>query len=283
MTATLAASYAACRELAHRRGTSFYWATCLLPAVVRPHVHALYAFCRCADDIVDEPIACGTTDRAAALASYGERLFDGLGRGASDDLVMHAVVHTARSFDLDPHAFRRFLRSMAMDLTIECYETWDELLGYIDGSAAVVGELILPLLEPADLAAATPPARALGEAFQLTNMLRDIGEDLDRGRQYVPQEDLDRFGVDLTERRCTPAFVELMRFEIARCRRLYRDAQPGIAMLPARSARCVATAYDLYRAILDRIEAQQHDVFRARARVPGIVKLATAARHVALG
>ena len=126
---------------------------------------------------------------------------------------------------------------------------------YMDGSAAVIGEMMLPILEPPDLAAATPPARALGEAFQLTNFLRDIAEDLDRQRKYVPQEDLARFGVDLAERRCTPEFVALMRFEIERCRELYRHAEEGIAMLPGRSARCVAAAHDLYGRILDRIEA----------------------------
>ena len=96
----------------------------------------------------------------------------------------------------------------------------------------------------------------------------------------MPQEDLARFGVDLTERQCTPAFVELMRFEIDRCRGLYRDAEAGIAMLPGRSARCVAAAHDLYGRILDRIEAQGYDVFARRARVPTAVKLVVAARHV---
>jgi phytoene synthase len=195
--------------------------------------------------------------------------------------VLKAVVHTVRAFDIDPGTFRRFLRSMAMDLTVERYETWDDLLGYMDGSAAVIGEMMLPILEPPDLAAATPSARALGEAFQLTNFLRDIDEDLDRGRQYVPQEDLRRFGVDLTERRCTPPLVELMRFEIDRCRRLYAAAEAGIDLLPARSARCVRAAHDLYGRILDRIESQGYDVFAGRARVATPVKLAVAARHLA--
>jgi phytoene synthase len=277
VSVTLAESYAACRRLARRHGTTYYWSTHVLAPVVRPHVHALYAFCRLADDIVDEH---GTADRAVALASFGDRFFGDLGRGGSDDPVLNAVVHTARAFDLDPHAFRRFLRSMTLDLTVARYRTWTDLRDYMDGSAAVIGELMLPLLEPPDLAAATPAARALGEAFQLTNMLRDIGEDLDRGRVYVPQEDLERFGVDLTARRCTPAFVELMRFEIARCRELYRAAEPGFAMLPERSARCVAAAAALYGGILGRIEAQQYDVFSARARVPAAVKLATVTRHV---
>jgi len=154
-----------------------------------------------------------------------------------------------------------------MDLTVESYQTWEDLLGYMDGSAAVIGEMMLPILEPTDLAAAIPHARDLGNAFQLTNFLRDIAEDLDRNRQYVPQEDLRRFGVDLTDRRCTPEFAELMKFEIARCRELYASADIGIAMLPERSARCIRAAHTLYSRILTQIENQNYDVFVSRATV----------------
>jgi len=277
---TLEESYAECKRLNRRHGTTYYWSTMVLPAVKRHHVHALYAFCRYADDIVDvgaEEVA----DRAAALTAFGQRFFADLDRGCSDDLVLKAVVHTVRAFDIDEQAFVRFLRSMEMDLTIERYETWDDLRGYMDGSAAVIGEMMLPILEPVDPAAAREPARALGEAFQLTNFLRDIDEDLDRGRQYVPQEDLRRFGVDLWERRCTPTFVELMRFEIERARQLYRRAEDGITLLPSRSARCVAAAHDLYGRILQRIEAQGCDVFAGRARISTPRKLAVAVTHLA--
>jgi phytoene synthase len=277
---TLEASYAECRRLSRRHGTTYYWATALLPSVKRHHVHALYAFCRHADDIVDDLGPAPSAERQALLEVFGARFLADLDRGTSDELVLKAVVHTARAFAIDPGSFQRFLRSMAMDLTVESYATYEDLLVYMDGSAAVIGEMMLPILEPSDLEAARAPARALGEAFQLTNFLRDIAEDLDRGRQYVPQEDLLRFGVDLAARKCTPQFVDLMRFEIARCRSLYRYAATGIALLPGRSARCVATAHDLYGRILDRIEVQGYDVYRQRARVPAAVKLAVAARHL---
>jgi phytoene synthase len=280
VTVTLEQSYAECRRLTRRHGTTYYWSAAILPSVKRHHVHALYAFCRRADDIVDDVGHAPVAAPADALAAWGDRLFADLGRGSSDDLVLKAVVHTARAFDIGPDAFRRFLRSMTMDLTVERYETYDDLRDYMDGSAAVIGEMLLPILEPFDPQAARAPARALGEAFQLTNVLRDIGEDLDRGRQYVPQEDLRRFGVDLRARACTAAFVDLMRFEIVRTRELYRLAEPGIAMLPPRSARCVATARELYERILDRIAAQGYDVFARRARVPTPLKLAVAARHL---
>jgi phytoene synthase len=186
-------------------------------------------------------------------------------------------VHTVKAFDIDLDCFHRFLRSMTMDLTVATYETWDDLLVYMDGSAAVIGEMMLPILEPFQ-PGATERARDLGNAFQLTNFLRDVNEDLDRGRQYLPQEDLRRFGVDLTERRCTPQFIELMKFEIARCRVLYASADLGTSMLPDRSARCVGAARVLYGRILDKIEEQHYDVFTQRARVSTMEKATIAAR-----
>lgn len=269
---SLQESYELCREFNKRHGTTYYWSTLVLPPLMRPHVHALYGFARYADDIVDEIPEGGhgeipVEQRAGALAAFGDRFFTDLAAGRSQDPVLKAVVHTVRAFDIDPEAFRRFLRSMTMDLTVESYATWEDLLDYMDGSAAVIGEMMLPILEPNDLAAATPHARDLGNAFQLTNFLRDISEDLDRNRQYVPQEDLARFGVDLTERWCTPELRDLMRFEIARCRELYASADLGIAMLPDRSARCIRAAHTLYSRILTRIEDQDYDVFTARATV----------------
>jgi phytoene synthase len=263
----MAESYALCKDFNKRHGTTYYWSTKVLPPDKRPHVHALYGFCRYADDIVDDLGPVPTTEREAALASFGDRFFRDLQAGSSTDPVLMAVVDTVRKFSLDPQCFRRFLRSMTMDLTVDRYETWADLLDYMDGSAAVIGEMMLPILEPADTAA-FGHARDLGNAFQLTNFLRDIDEDLERGRVYVPQEDIHRFGVDLHSRQCSPQFVELMKFEIARCRELYASADLGIAMLPARSARCIHAARKLYSRILERIEAQKYDVFARRASVP---------------
>jgi phytoene synthase len=276
---TLDESYALCREFNKRHGTTYYWSTKLLPRIKQHHVYALYAFARYADDIVDEIPSQGGRDvpveaRAAALADFGDRFFADLDAGKSDDPILKAVVHTVRAFDIDRDAFRRFLRSMTMDLTVESYATWDDLLVYMDGSAAVIGEMMLPILEPTDYDVALPHARDLGNAFQLTNFLRDIDEDLDRGRQYIPLEDSCRFGVDLADRQVSPPFVELMRFEIARCRELYASAEVGIAMLPDRSAKCVGAAHTLYGRILDKIEAQGYDVFTSRASVSTVEKAA---------
>ncbi len=272
---TLDAAYAECRTVTKRSGTTYYWSTFVLPTVKRHHVWALYALCRIADDIVDSLDDRPVDERAAALADFGEALRRAIDDGGADDPVLHAVAHTTRAFAIDPSCYDRFLRSMTMDLTVASYPTWDDLLVYTDGSAAVIGEMMLPILEPAS-PAALPHARDLGIAFQLTNFLRDVAEDLDRGRLYLPLEDVARFGADPCARRVDDAWVALMRFEIARCRSLYESADLGIAMLPPASARCVRTARVLYSGILERIERADYDVFAERVRVPTARKALTA-------
>jgi 15-cis-phytoene synthase len=277
MSITLDESYARCRTLNKQYGTTYYWSTYALPRVKRHHVWALYAFCRHADDIVDDLGPVSTEVREKALADFGDRFFVDLDAGRSDDPVLKAVVHTVRAFDIDPECFRRFLRSMAMDLTVTRYATWDDLLGYMDGSAAVIGEMMLPILEPLT-PEALEPARDLGNAFQLTNFLRDVAEDLDRGRIYLPQEDLDRFGADPARRIVDQPWRQVMAFEVDRARTLYRSADRGVAQLPPTSARCIQAARTLYSEILDRIEASGYDVFTHRATVPTWRKATLAGR-----
>jgi 15-cis-phytoene synthase len=275
---TLDASYRLCRELNKRYGTTYYWSSLVLPRLTRHHVWALYAFCRYADDIVDDLGDAPLEQRERALTAYGDRFFADLEAGRSDDPVLRAVVHTARAYGHDPEVFRRFLASMAMDLSVDRYATWDDLLVYMDGSAAVIGEMMLPILEPTDPDAALGPARDLGFAFQLTNFLRDVAEDLDRGRVYIPQQDLQRHDADPARRVVDPEWRALMRFEIDRCRVLYRSAGRGVELLPPASARCVDTALRLYSGILVRIEELDYDVFSQRARLPTRTKALAAAR-----
>lgn len=259
---TLDASYRHCRSVARRHGTTFFLATRLLPADRRPHVHALYALARTADDLVDEP----GPDPAADLDRLATRFRVAVEAGSADP-VLEAAADTVRRFAIPLTVFERFFASMRQDLAVGSYERWDDLLGYMDGSAAAIGEMMLPLLDPPDREAATEPARSLGLAFQLTNFLRDVGDDLDRGREYLPQEDLRRFGVQLTQRRVDDAFAALMRFEIERCRGLYAVADLGIAALPRRSRLAIGAARTMYAAILDEIERSDHHVFDRRARV----------------
>ncbi|MGH9077514.1 MAG: phytoene/squalene synthase family protein [Acidimicrobiales bacterium] len=278
---TLEASYRRCRALNRRFGTTYYAATWLLPAVKRHHVHALYGFCRYADDIVDDLGPVPVAERVAALDAFGDRFFADLEAGRSDDDVLKAVVHTVRAFGIDAGCFVRFLASMAMDLTRAEYHSFADLLDYMDGSAAVIGEMMLPILEPS-APAALGHARDLGIAFQLTNFLRDVAEDLDRGRVYLPQEDVESFGAGdaLAARRASPEWRALMAFEIGRTRRYYRSGDQGLAMLPPVAARCIAGARMLYGGILDQIEAAGYDVFARRVRVPRWRKAAVAARVV---
>ncbi len=277
----LAASYRRCERLTWRYGTTYYWGAMLLPAQSRRHVHAVYALCRLADDVVDDTSG-GVDHRRRALAEFRSRFESGLAAGVSEDPVLAAVVHTVRTCGIGPECFERFFDAMALDLTVATYGTWPDLLGYMEGSAAVIGEMMLPVLRPLD-PAALQPARSLGLAFQLTNFLRDVGEDLDRGRVYIPQEDIVRFGADPWQRRVDRAWRDLMSFQIDRCRALYAHADEGVPMLPPRSARCVGTARVLYARILERIEKIDYDVFSRRARVPTWRKGAVAARVMLTG
>jgi 15-cis-phytoene synthase len=169
-----------------------------------------------------------------------------------------------------------FLESMRTDITVTQYPTYTDLERYMYGSAAVIGLEMLPVLEPLSPEA---PARALGEAFQLTNFIRDVGEDLERGRVYLPQEDLETFDVTreaLAAGTVTGPIKELLRFEIERTRRLYAFAEPGIAMLHPTSRDCVRTAYVLYSEILDAVQDANYQVLTRRVSVPTIRRLSVA-------
>ncbi|MBB6475392.1 phytoene/squalene synthase family protein [Sphaerisporangium rubeum] len=280
---TLSASYEHCRLLNARHGRSYYLATLLLPAWKRRHVHALYGFARYADEIVD---AFGVTgDREKALDALATRLRDALDGEPVDDPVLPAFTHTVRSFGVAHGDIEAFLRSMRADLTVTRYQTYDDLLEYMEGSAAVIGTMMLPVLEamPGALGAAREPARQLGLAFQLTNFLRDVAEDLERGRVYLPLDDLDKFGVtvaDLSAERAAPAVRELIAFEAARAEEHYRRALDGVAMLVPSSRPCIRAAHELYGGILTEIKAAGYDVLAGRARVPYRRRLAIFARHL---
>ncbi len=275
METDLAAAYERSRELHRNHGRTYYLATRLLPAWKRRHVHALYGFTRYADEIVDRTGALTPAERAAELTAWSDRFVAGLHGAQVDDPLLPAVLHTIAVFDLDPADFASFLRSMAMDLTVTSYATYEDLLDYMEGSAAVIGTMMLPILGSSDPAAAREPARQLGLAFQLTNFIRDVAEDLDRGRTYLPDEHLAAFGVtrdDLLAARAagvsTPKIKNLIRYEISRAGEHYAAAAPGIPLLSPGSQACMRTAYRLYGGILDEVAAQDYDVFAGRALVP---------------
>jgi 15-cis-phytoene synthase len=284
---TLSAAYERCRQLHAAAGRSYYLATKLLPAWKRPHVHALYGFARYADEIVDDLDARRSgPQRAAALRAWSRRFFAGLEGGRCNDPVLPAVLHTVRAFDLDLDDFRRFLASMAADLEVGAYQTYDDLLGYMDGSAAAIGTMLLPILEPSDPAAAREPARQLGFAFQLTNFIRDVGEDLRRGRLYLPLADLERFGVaraSLAAGVVTPQLRALLAFEVERARAHYAAAAGGIGLLAPSSRPTIRAAFELYGGILHQVERSGYQVLTRRVRVPRHRRAAIFARHLAAG
>lgn len=288
MNDILEAGYRRAAQLTRQYGTTYYWGALLLPRAQRRDVYAVYALCRLADDIVDEPekvddaVPAGDTP-AERLASFRNDFFDALAAGGSDQPVMAAIVDSIGRRDTEPECFDRFFNAMALDLHQDTWPTWDALRdGYMEGSAAVIGEMMLPVLEPLT-PEAKGPARALGNAFQLTNFLRDVEEDLDRGRIYIPQDDLQRHGADPHLRRVTPQWRSMMAEQVARNRALYQEGRRGLPMLPPASRRCVGTALVLYSRILDRIEAADYDVFSGRIRVPRRQKLGVALRAVTVG
>lgn len=274
-------------RITRRYGTTYFWGAALLPPEARRHVHAIYTVCRLADDVVDDAGPDADRDdvrrRLEELANEFYRACDAPMPGQRE--VLLAAARSVRECGVPRENFERFFAAMSRDLTDSTYDTWADLLGYMEGSAAVIGEMMLPVLlrghPPAHIEAAREAARSLGFAFQLTNFLRDVDEDLDRGRVYLPREDLDRFGVDIRLRSVTPEWKRFMAFQIDRNRELYRRADAGIPLLPGPSARCVRAARRLYAEILDHIEAADYDVFTDRARVPTGRKVAVAALSLA--
>ncbi|MFD3413989.1 phytoene/squalene synthase family protein [Streptomyces cyaneofuscatus] len=273
----LRAAYTHCRGLNARHGKTYFLATRLLPVDRRPAVHALYGFARWADDIVDDLDSSATpAERGRALLALEAQLETGLRRERATEPVIRALADTARRYGIDRVHFTDFLASMRSDLTVGGYASYEELGRYMHGSAAVIGLQMLPVLGtvgPREEAA--PHAAALGVAFQLTNFLRDVGEDLDRGRLYLPAELLAAHGVD-RERfewsRRTGArdarITDVLRAAAAHNRAVYRDALPGIAMLAPVSRPCIRTAFVLYSGILDAIAADGYAVLHRRSVVP---------------
>jgi phytoene synthase len=271
----LRAAYLRCRELNGRHGKTYYLAARLLTAAQRPAVHALYGFARMADDVVDTGAGVSVPERERRLAELERQLFAGLTDGGCDHPVIAAVVHTVGRYGIEHSYFHDFLASMRMDLSVTGYSSMADLGVYMRGSAEVIGLQMLPVLGTCvPRAEAEPAAMALGRAFQLTNFLRDVGEDLDRGRVYLPEDTLAAHGVDRellaesraegrTPRRIRAALAEL----VAQTRQVYRSAAAGIPLLAAPSRPCVCTAFRLYSDILDLIERSGHDVLARRVVV----------------
>lgn len=279
--AGLDAHYRACGEIARVHSKTFHLSSLFLAPEKRRAVWAVYAFCRTADDLVD--VVAPAAERLAAidawerqlLAAYAGRTGDLHGSGVA---TFTALADAARRFGIPLEPALALLRGARMDVTVRRYTTYDALREYCYLVASTVGLLVMPVLGVLSPDAARYGI-ALGRAMQMTNILRDVGEDARMGRIYLPAEDLYRFGCTeaaILDGAVDPAFTELMRFEIERVRAMYREAEPGIALLSAESRYTVRLALSLYRGILDEIEANRFDVFTRRAFVPLHAKARTA-------
>ena len=273
--ARLRAAHAYCTRLTRRHSCSFYLATAVLPRAKRQALRALYAFCRVSDDLVDR--AGG--DGVAALARWRAQL-------AAPDAYRHhpvllAWADTRARYRISPACVAQLLDTLAQDRATTRYHSFPQLAAYCYGVASTVGLMAMQIIGYAG-PQAVPFAVKLGVALQLTNILRDVREDWERGRLYLPLDELAAFGLseaEIAARRLSDRWRAFMRFQIAWTRRLYREALPGIRLLHPSGRFAVATAAELYRGILDDIEAHGYDVFSRRAhlsdwhklrRLPGI-------------
>ena len=267
----LRASYSACKSLNQEHGKTYYLATLLLPPSVRPHVHALYGFARFADEIVDDLASTlSVKEKSDHLRRWADHALSDIEKKESKDPIVRALVHTIDKFEIPTSYFEAFLHSMEMDLTITHYEDFDSLYEYVYGSAAVIGLQMVHILGtlPEKKSEALIAAEKLGIAFQLANFIRDVGEDLDRGRVYLPLDELAKSGVDrrdLEKRIITPEIVNALQFQIERVRTLKRQADPGINLLAPFARPCIRAASELYCGIVDEVERIDYQIFTKRA------------------
>jgi phytoene synthase len=281
-TGDLADAYAHCRRVCRHFGTTYYFSASFFPHDVRPAVHALYAWVRYPDEWVDNPGMLSIAEQRSRLHQWRDATADALKTKSSAHPVLAAWADSARRYSVPGSYMRDFLDAMEQDLTVARYPTYRDLTGYTWGSASVVGLMMCHIVGGTETDA-VPHATALGTAMQLTNFLRDVGEDWrERGRVYLPLEDLERFGVreeDIAAGVVTDSLRALVQFEIARTRDLYAQADAGMHYLPESARLPVRLARVLYARILDHIEANDFDVLRRRARVPTSEKLAVLAQE----
>ena len=264
-----------CQSLTQASGSNFSYAFRFLPKPQRKALYAIYAFCRVTDDLVDEGASPAQDTGADSIKPVLEQLkawraeLDACFRGEASHPVTVAMTQTIQTFRIPQAYFEELLTGVEMDLVKSRYATFAELQQYCYRVAGVVGLMCIEVFGYSRPESRTYAER-LGTAFQLTNILRDLGSDAARGRIYLPREDLLRYGyteADLLDRRVTPAFRALMRFEVARAREFYAAAR---AVLPVQDRRAMLPAEimtAIYRRILERIEATNYDVFSRRIRL----------------
>jgi 15-cis-phytoene synthase len=263
--------YRHCRRIHRRHDPTYYWATRRLPAEVRPAVHAVYAFVRVMDEIVDGPQRSpDPAARRAALDRWELKLEAALeGTSGHTHPVVAALADAGRRHQLPLGELRLYFDSMRKDSAPVRVQTWDELERYMQGSAGSVGRILAALLGvPAERRS---EFASLALAFQLTNFVRDVREDWDLDRVYLPAEDLEQFGVsvDQIERReLTPGFRCLVALEVERARSLFRASAPAADAVAPGVRRGMRLARSVYLGVLDRTERLDFDVLGSRPSLP---------------
>jgi phytoene synthase len=258
-------SYEYCRRVARRRAKNFYYSFVLLSRPQRNAMCAIYAFMRYCDDLSDEP---GAT--RAAIDQWRAGMEEALEGRFGNHPVWPAFYHTVRRFGIPHQYFREMVDGVLSDLEPRRFETFEQLYRYCYQVASVVGLTIIHIFG-FDTRSALPLAEKCGVAFQLTNILRDIREDAERGRIYLPAEDLRRFGVtdeDLRTGRRGEPFLRLMGFEAERARSYYNQSRPLLDLIHPRSRASLWALIAIYSRLLERIESSKYDVFRRRVRLP---------------
>jgi phytoene synthase len=261
--------YAECCRVMRAATRNYSSASALLPRRKRKHVEALYALMRVGDDRVDIS-SHGFASPLEAIEDWERAYWDAFRTGASPRPVMRAYLNTALTFGIPGETMSPYFRAMKDDLVVTRYPTFKDLLHYMKGSAIPVGRAMIRILgvrPGSSLDDTLPYADCLSVAMQMSNFWRDIGHDYDIGRIYIPLEDMDRFGVskeDLAAGRISPAFMDLMEFEIGRTEDCYATARVGVRLL-ASGRWGVMSALNIYRAILPSIRRNGYDVFSRRA------------------
>ena len=270
--------FADARAITKQHAKTFYFASHFLPAEKRPAAYAVYALCRISDDTVDTGSSATVSKNLSRIQESLNAVYEG---ATLTDELLKAFKQTVTVYAIPRLYFDELLDGMHMDITKHSYDNFDELYRYCYKVAGVVGLIMLKIFG-ANSPAAETHAVQLGVAMQLTNILRDIREDLERGRVYLPQDELKKFGIRsdrLARNVVDAAFKSFMQFQISRARDYYRQSAAGISMISDRRSRFVVCAMkDLYAGILSAIEKIEYDVFRTRAHVSSAGKIAAALR-----
>ena len=270
-------AYEHCRRITREAAGNFHYAFVTLPRRRRRAMYAAYAYCRLCDDLSDDDLSID--DKTRRIQGI-DGLLEQARAGNPDGPVFEALAHAAAEYDIPYEDLMEVARGVEMDLTISRYETFEDLKTYCYRVASVVGLICIQIMGYRDQRA-REYAIDLGLAMQLTNILRDIREDAERGRIYIPQEDLRRFGYseeDLLAGTVNDQFRSLMEFEVARAREYFERGKRLLKLLPVRTRAFPAVLGGLYGRVLDRIEARNYNVFEGRVGLSTREKVGLAVR-----